>query len=167
MYELIRKAARHDAEAFIELMEQNMDAMARTARAILHNEEDAADAVQDTILTCYEKLDTLRKPEYFKTWLIRILINHCYKTLKHNSHIYSDENIPEIPIWDSGTETIEFRELMMALDEKYRLPVILYYVDELKVNEIASLLDMKESTVKTRLRRAREQIRRYMDENER
>ena len=57
----VKKAQRHDKDAFIELMQFYMKDMYRTAIAILMNEEDAADALQDTILTCWEKLATLRK----------------------------------------------------------------------------------------------------------
>ena len=57
-----------------------------------------------------------------------------------------------------------FEELISDVDEKYRLILTLYYADELSVAEIADLLEMKENTVKTRLARGREQVRRYLDE---
>lgn len=57
------------------LIEQNTKSMYKVAKAILKNDEDVADALQDTILTCWEKIGTLEKNEFFKTWLIRILIN--------------------------------------------------------------------------------------------
>ncbi|MCH5255399.1 MAG: RNA polymerase subunit sigma-70, partial [Lachnospiraceae bacterium] len=79
---LVKKAQRHDKNAFTELMQRYMKDMYRTAIAILMNEEDAADALQDTILTCWEKLYTLKKAEYFKTWMTRILINHCYDIIR-------------------------------------------------------------------------------------
>ena len=59
----VKKAQRHDKDAFTELMQFYMKDMYRTAIAILMNEEDAADALQDTILTCWEKLYALKKPE--------------------------------------------------------------------------------------------------------
>ena len=59
-----------------------MKDMYRIAIAILMNDEDAADDLQDTILTCFEKLYTLKKAEYFKTWMTRILINHCYDIIR-------------------------------------------------------------------------------------
>lgn len=64
-----------------------MKDMYRVAIAILASEEDAGDAMQDTILSCWEKIDTLKKPQYFKTWLIRILINHCYTILREKEFI--------------------------------------------------------------------------------
>ena len=72
---LIKKARGHDKAAFQQLMEEQMQSLYKVAKAILKNEEDVADAMQDTVLTCWEKIDTLKKDKYFKTWLIRILIN--------------------------------------------------------------------------------------------
>lgn len=58
------------------------EGMYKVAKFYLHHEENEADAMQETILTCYEKLDTLRKPQYFKTWTVRILINKCKNVLR-------------------------------------------------------------------------------------
>lgn len=83
MQTLIGKAVQGDVEAFLELMDRNSLAMYKVARAILNNDDDVADAVQNTILNCFEKIHTLKKHEYFKTWLIRILINECNGILQH------------------------------------------------------------------------------------
>ena len=83
MQALIEEAVQGNVEAFIELMDRNSLAMYKVAHAILKNDDDAADAIQDTILICYEKLHTLKKQEYFKTWMTRILINQCNHTLRH------------------------------------------------------------------------------------
>ena len=76
---LIRKAKKGDKDAFCRLMDENVQSMYKIAAAYLKNDEDAADAIQDTILSCYENLRSLRKNRYFKTWLIRILINKNVK----------------------------------------------------------------------------------------
>lgn len=80
MIQLVKRSISGDADAFLELMEKNSLAMYKVARGILDNDEDAADAMQDTILTCFEKIHTLKNPEYFKTWMIRILINEAIKS---------------------------------------------------------------------------------------
>ena len=70
---LIRKAKKGDKDAFCRLMDENVQSMYKIAAAYLKNDEDVADAIQDTILSCYENLRSLRKNRYFKTWLIREL----------------------------------------------------------------------------------------------
>lgn len=77
MKSLVKRAQRGDDQAFVELIEENKQAMYKVAVGILKNDFDAADAIQQSILTCYEKLKELKKAQYFKTWLLRILINNC------------------------------------------------------------------------------------------
>lgn len=159
MIQLVKRAMKSDTDAFLELMEQNSGAMYKVARGILRNDDDVADAVQDTILTCFEKLHTLKKPEYFKTWMIRILINECNRILQHYRNLNMPEQFPDFGRHDTSLAEFEFREMLEMVDEKYRIVLVLYYVEGFKIPEIAGLLDMNENTVKTRLSRAREQIR--------
>lgn len=159
MQTFIEKAVQGDVEAFLELMDRNSLTMYKVARAILNNDEDAADAIQSTILKCFEKMDTLQKPEYFKTWLIRILINNCNRILRHYKRENLPGEMPEAVNLDASLAEFEFKEMLNLVDEKYRLVLILYYLEEFKIPEIAVLLEMNVNTVKTRLARAREQIR--------
>ena len=92
---LVKKAKRGDAEAFIELIEQNKLSMYRVAHGFLKEEEDVADAMSETVLTCYEKVGSLRQDAYFKTWMIRILINNCKDILKRQKRNILTEDIPE------------------------------------------------------------------------
>lgn len=160
MTQLVKRAIAGDAEAFLELMDANTLAMYKVARGIVNNDEDAADAIQDTILTCFEKIHTLKKPEYFKTWMIRILINECNKILRHYKNMDLDEPMQDIPNEDMSLAEFEFKEMLGLLEEKYRTVLMLYYVEGFKIAEIADVLNLNENTVKTRLNRAREQFRR-------
>ena len=146
MEQLVKRAMKHDADAFLE------------------NDADVADAMQDTIVTCYEKIDTLRQPQYFKTWLMRVLMNQCYQILRHYDHFDRSGEMTQIPVHDDGMQRTRFDELLSLVDERYHLILTLFYADELSISEIASLLDMNENTVKTRLKRAREQARRSLNE---
>ena len=82
MERLVKRAKRGDAEAFIELIEQSKQSMYKVARGFLKDEEDVADAMSETVLTCYEKIGALKQDAYFKTWMIRILMNHCKDILR-------------------------------------------------------------------------------------
>ena len=85
--DLVKRAKRHESEAFTELMQLYMADMYKVAYAILMNDEDAADAIGDTILICWEKMNQLVKIRYFKTWMTRILINKCYDIRKKNQNL--------------------------------------------------------------------------------
>ena len=156
---LVKKAQRHDKDAFTELMQLYMKDMYRTAIAILMNEEDAADALQDTILTCFEKLYTLKKAEYFKTWMTRILINHCYDILRANP-VCGNIKLYEEPS-KCDEYNLELKEAYASVEERYRLPMELYYSQGFKIREIAEMLSLPQNTVKTWLSRGRKQLEAY------
>lgn len=93
--QLVRRAKKRDPDAFTELMQLHERDMYRTASAILSQDADIADAMQETILTCWEKIDTLQKNRYFKTWMIRILINKCKDILRLGRRMVCVEELPE------------------------------------------------------------------------
>ena len=156
---LVRKAQQGNAKAFIELIESSKQGMYKVARSYFSNEEDIADAIQDTIEAAYRSLPNLNKAEYFHTWLIRILINKCIDILRKGRQESPIEIFPDQGAPCSELSNCEFEELMQALDEKYRTVLLLYYSEGFKISEIAQLLDMEENTVKSRLSRGREKFR--------
>ena len=131
---MIKKARKGDGEAFTRLMQAHMQDMYKTAWAILRNDEDAADAVSDTILACWEKLYQLKQDRYFKTWMIRILINNCNAILQKKRGIADPgtseekERFLEIPYVEKGYQEAEWREVLNGIEEKYRLVLLLYYM---------------------------------------
>ena len=133
------------------------------AWAYLGNDEDVADAISETVLMCYEKIETLKKDAYFKTWMIRILINQCKDILKHRSRIQSKAEMQESAFEDSGYIDCEWKEVLSCLDEKYRIILLLYYTREMDTREIAELLDISRNTVTTRLFRGRELLKRELE----
>ena len=158
MEKLVQKAKQHDKIAFTVLIEQNTKSMYKVAKAILKNDEDVADALQDTILTCWEKIGTLEKNEFFKTWLIRILINKCNVIYRQKVSWVSEEQFPEYSVSENQYTYVEWCQLLECLEEKYRIVILLYYVEGFKVREIAKILKVSESTVKGRLGTAREKV---------
>ena len=79
---LIEDAKNKNPDAFEQLIQTQLQRMYRVAISMLHNEEDAADAIQETVLKCWQKIGQLKSEEYFGTWLTRILINQCKDILK-------------------------------------------------------------------------------------
>lgn len=158
MNNLIEKARTRDADAFTELMAGQMQYMYKTAFAILVNDEDAADAISDTILACWEKLGMLRETRYFRTWMTRILVNKCYDIQRKKELLVSEETMPDIPVQEKSYEVTEWKEALSKLDEKYRIIMTLYYVEGFLTREISEILDIPESTVRTRLARGREKL---------
>jgi len=159
---LVKKAQQQDAEAFIQLMEMHKESMYKIAHSYLKRDADIADVMQETILDCFEKIQTLKDPNYFKTWLIRILINNCNDIIRKESKVCLLEHYEGLEIEAVAEDLTEFRELLNSLDEKYRTILILYYVEGYRIREIAGLLDMNESTVNSRLRRSRMMLKKEL-----
>lgn len=148
---LVEKARKHDKEAFSQLMKEYGQDLYKVAKAILRNDEDIADAMQETALTCWEKIETLKKNQYFKTWLIRILINHCNAIYRQRKRYVLQEILPEQTEEAAEYKTVEWLEMLQCLEEKYRIVLVLYYAEEWKVKDIAKLLHISQSAVKQRL----------------
>lgn len=164
MMNLIRKAKDRDPDAFTTLMQQYAKDMYRVAIAILMNDEDTADAIQETILDCWERIGTLREDRYFKTWLTRILINNCYDIRKKREDFAPLEEYE--PPASEDSYNLELKEALTALDEIYRIPMLLYYGQGWKTKEIAGLLRVSTSTIQTRLARGREKLAAYYRKEE-
>lgn len=159
MTELVRRASQGDTEAFVSLMEAQKQSFYKIARSFLCRDEDVADAVQETVLICFEKLGQLRQPDYFRTWATRILINVCQDMLRARRRVMPVETVPERAEPDAGQANAEFLALLDSIDEKYRTVLLLYYGEGFSVREISTLLSLKEETVKTRLKRGRGAVR--------
>ena len=168
MIQLIKRAKSGDAEAFIRLMEDNKESMKRIAFAYLKSEEDVADVLQETILDAFEHIHALRKPEYFRTWLMRILLNNCAAVCRQRKKQQpvdmSGEPLAEYAEREElpGVEAqsdLEFLDLLRALPKESRMVFQLYYGEQYSVAQIAEILKISENTVKSRLRRGRERLR--------
>ena len=129
-------------------MDEHLQCMYKMASAYLKNDEDVADAIQDTILSCYENLKSLKQNRYFKTWMLRILINKCKDILKQKKQVTYTDKMPETPFYEEEYAAKEWAQMLEPLDNKYRLVILLYYMEGFNIREISDILDMKESTVK-------------------
>ncbi len=154
---LIKRAQKQDTDAFIQLIEENKTALYKVAKSYLRNEEDVADAIQDTVLSAFEHIGELRSVSFFKTWLTRILINHCNDILRKQSRMVSMEEAEE-PIGTLIESDYEFYDLLRDLPEKDRTVFLLYYGEGFNTREISEIMEWNENTVKSRLQRGRKKL---------
>lgn len=157
MEKLIKEAKAGNPDAFTRLMKSQMQNMYKTAGAILINDEDIADAVSETILACWENMKNLKEDRFFKTWMTRILVNKCNDIIRKKQY-YLDYDMPEEPYNDTGFENAEWKEALSTISEKYRLVMVLYYIEGFSTGDISGILDIPEGTVRSRLARGREQL---------
>ena len=157
---LVKLARKGDREAFTQLVVANERMLSRVAMATLKNPDHAADAVQDTVLQAWESLGQLRQPRYFKTWVVRILLNKCYRISAQRS-LYAHSQLEETllageqPDWD---QSLDVASALQAMGEQDRLLLGLFYFDRLSTREIAQALGLSESCVRQRLHRGRKRF---------
>ena len=136
-----------------------------TARAILSDDEDCADAIQETLVKAFSKINSLKQDAYAKTWLIRILINECYNVLRQKSRQIPMDMETEMA-GKVAAESQDYSDLYRAvsqLQEELKLPVVLYYGEDFSVREIAQVLEISEGAVQKRLARARQKLKRILE----
>ena len=156
----VKLAKLGNVDVLGNLIMESMQSMYRVAFSILKTEDEISDAISNTTVIVFEKIGTLRNEEFFKTWLIRILINECYKIHKQNKKIIYLENCNQENLaYSDKYVDFEVRKMIKNMDNDLHEIVMLYYYEDFSVKEIAKILKIPEGTVKSRLSRARESLR--------
>lgn len=157
----IKRAKKGDIEAFINLMDINKTYMYKVAKSILNNNEYIADAIQETILSCYKNIEKLKEIKYFKTWMTRILINKCNDVIRANKNIIYIEQEKEEGYSENIEQSVSLRECFDRLKPDYKIVMIMYYDQGFNSKEISEILNINESTVRTRMARGRDYLREH------
>ena len=152
----------HD-QYFIDIVNQNKTGLYREAYSYLQNAADAEDAVSNTILKAYEKIETLKDIRKMKAWLYRILVNECKDMIKkRNKWSYVEMSVSEIEYPNNNEENSDLYDVVCSLESPFKEISLLFYFENFKIKEIADILNLPDGTVKSRLARARKQIKRIM-----
>ncbi len=166
METLVKRAMQKDTESFIRLMEEQKQSMLKIAYGFFSNEEDVADVMQQTVLNAFEHIGDLKKPAYFKTWLIRILINNCNQVYSSRKRMVMNTAVADEAYLDCYPEDNAFLYLLSLLRKDDRAIFQLYYGEGYTTKEISKILTMKESTVRSRIHRGKEHLRKQLQREE-
>lgn len=154
-------------QRFFALYQPEQGRLYRTAWAILGNEADAADALQEATIRGYRAFDQLKGGEAaFPAWMRRILVNTCTQILRKRMRVVPVER-PE-DLGDHALTEIELPldgdvwDAVRSLDERYRAVVVLRFLNDMQLDEIAAALDIPLGTVKSRLHAALKRLRAYL-----
>lgn len=157
--DLVKKAQKGDDNAFVELFSLYKENLYKIAFMYLKNEQDALDAINDTVYKAYINIKKIKNPDLFKTWITRILINSAIDKLKKAKNvIYIDDyrEVENLSISESELVLDAKFDLFNAIDNldiKFKNIIILRYFQDMTISEIAALLKMPEGTVKVYLHR--------------
>lgn len=165
---LVKRATKGDRQAFEKLMDIYFDRLCREAYIRCKYEEDVKEIVQETIYKAYRNIRSLKEPQYFKTWLSRILINVANDYLRNKGMVdlELDETsyVKEVVIEDKIDIKIDLYNAIDELEDKYKDAVILRYIDDLKIEDISKILDRPVNTIKTHLRKALKDMKKMLKE---
>lgn len=140
-------------EEFADRIVAMQDTLYRISTTILPQLCDREDAVQEAIEKAWEKQSRLRDDRAIHAWIIRILINECYAQLRRRKREEPSDTLPER---ETAPDALpDLYQMFTSLDEKYRLPLVLYYVEGYSMEETARMLRMPPGTLKSRLYRGR------------
>lgn len=149
---------------FTQLVQKNKLKFYKTAKAILKNDDDVYDAIQNALMSMYQNFNNLKEQKYFATWGVRIVINKCYDLLRKNKKIELYDELEECVTEDNyNLDYNGINKLVNGLDKSLYLIVILYYYDDFSIKEIAEILEMPEGTIKSKLSKARSTLRKNLE----
>ena len=148
-------------DAFSALYRQHIQTVYNIALSYLKNPAEAEDVASDVFVQLLESGMTFPDQTQARAWLITVTRNRCKNHLKHwlRRRRASEEVMEQIPVESAEPELRQVMEAVCRLPERYRLPLMLFAVEGYSVRETAEILHLNESTVRTRIARAREMIR--------
>ncbi|MWC27187.1 RNA polymerase sigma factor SigW [Paenibacillus sp. MMS18-CY102] len=178
---LARLALKGDQQAFAEIVDMYQDKLYHMAYRMLYNRQEAEDVVQDAFLRVYRNLERYDESLKFSTWIYRIATNLCIDRLRRRKPTYSldaesadhegldgysmvpsDNRTPESETMLSETQRI-IHQAIETLPAKYKSVMVLRYLQEMSLQEIGDVLDMPVTTIKTRVHRGREFLRKRLE----
>lgn len=161
------KAYKVDDDVLQRLIEVDKQRLYRIAYIYVKNEDDALEIVQEAVYKAFLNIKKLKEPEFFNTWITKIIVNSSLDYIKkRNRLIYIVE---EKELEKNAIEDMEYIDLYKAvdnLDGLYKTVIILKYFEDLKIRDIAKVLDITESNVKNYIHKALKQLRVDLKEGE-
>lgn len=160
---LVKKAIKGSKSAFEKLVQQHYERIYRTAFLYVHNEEDALDVVQEATYQAFKSIHSLKNPEYFTTWLTRIVIRCAWHVIKKRDNVVplNDEYLSNLQD-DSKSDIEGSSQLLHAIQQlrlNYRTAIILFYFYDYSIKTISSVMEIPENTVKTYLSRGKAELK--------
>ncbi len=164
---LVKKAQKGNDKAYLMLFQQYEADIYRMAYVYVKNKDDALDLVQEVAYQSFKKISTLKKPEYFKTWLMKITINCALSLINKNKKVIPLSLDFEVLTGAEDEDialTLSLHKLIETLKEDEKSVILLKYYDDRTLKEISEILDIPLGTAKSVLYRALDKLRQNLKE---
>jgi len=153
-------------EEFAAAVTEHGRRMYRAARAVLDSDADAEDAVSQAVLQAWQSLDRLRDKSAVRPWLVKIAVNCAYAQRRRQGRVVYLEDLAQEPAAQDQPQDGGLWEAVSALPPERRVVVALFYYEDMSVEQIARCLHVPQGTVKSRLARARRQLKEMLQGQE-
>ncbi len=152
-------------EEFISIAEKYTDTIYRVAYGWTKDSHDANDVTQDVLIQLFKCSKEFESDSHLKNWLIRVTVNQCKMLFRSPWRKMEDIEEYAQTLGFEDESYLDLFQAVMKLDEKYRVPILLFYYEGYMTAEISELLDISEKTVSTRLFRAKGKLKDYLEED--
>jgi RNA polymerase sigma-70 factor (ECF subfamily) len=152
-----------DKTAYSKLILGMEHKLYRISRSVLRDDADCADAIQEALIRAWLRISSLRDPALFEHWLARILLRECYRIAKKTNR-YDIRNETPAHADPDHAQRMAVEDAVYKLKADLRAPLILHHMMGYKVYEVAKMLSIPEGTVKSRLLRARQNLKSIIKE---
>lgn len=163
-----KKALDGDGESFYKLLVPIKDKLYKVAYVYLRNENDTLDCIHEAIIKAIQSLDTLKEPQYFNTWMMKITINKCKDYIKKNNKVVlvDIENYKDIiVIEEEQFECVEnITDALNKLSDKEREFIVMRYLKDMPLKEISNITTTPLGTIKSNISRTLRKMKKYMEE---
>ncbi|ELC8443852.1 sigma-70 family RNA polymerase sigma factor [Clostridium perfringens] len=165
---LIKESIKGNKESFGILIKNNKEYLYKMAFLYVKDEQDALEVIHETVYRAFLNIGRLKKAKFFNTWITRILINVSIDFLKKKGNSEILDESTAIIKEKSSISTEERLDLYNAIDllnDNYKTVIIMMYFNDMKIKDIAKVMEVPENTVKTYLRRAKQALGEVLKED--
>lgn len=160
-HKLIKESMKGNKESFGKLIKSNKEYLYKMAFLYVKDEQDALEVIHETVYKAFLNIDKLKKAKFFNTWITRILINSSMDLMKKKGkNEVLDKSTPLVKERNeiSTEEKIDLYNAIDLLNDNYKTVIIMMYFNDMKIKDIAKVMEIPENTVKTYLRRAKQTL---------
>lgn len=166
MMKLLSSSKNSKEKVLKDYIVQNKDSFYRIAYSYTKNEDDALDVVHEAICKSLSKINKLKDINNIKSWFYKILANTAIDYIRKNKkYIYLENNeLVDRQVYNDTYEDIDLHRALNILSDEYKTIIILRYFEDMKIEDIANILDENVNTIKTRLYSALRKLKVNIDE---
>ncbi|MCK6205556.1 RNA polymerase sigma factor [Bacillus infantis] len=150
---MLKKIKEKDIDAVLSWFEARKSKFYKIGWAYLKNHHDVEDVFHNTILKVHDHIDTLKQDRYFETWVTSIFINECRDIYRRNKRRQQENAIEGSEAGQHPSDRLDLLDALDQVDEKFREPILLKYIQGFSQEEIAGILGLPLGTVKSRIYR--------------